>query len=143
MLCNSHHGLSIANARHIFLATILPIISYGSPIYFTNKRQNKLLQPFQLVQNKLLRWIVGAFCTTLVDSLHHLTSILPIQHNFSLIKHQSTIRILKLPHFSPVSQYVQSFFNRQYTIPRHVITRTYPYTNPLIYASSLIPYDTE
>jgi hypothetical protein len=78
VLGNSVRGLDFANWRKVYLAVILPILTYGSPIWFTDIRQKGLVQPLQVAQNQACRRLSGAFHTTPTAPLHHLLCIPPV-----------------------------------------------------------------
>lgn len=54
----------------------LPVLTYGSPIWF--KQQKQLSKTLQAVQDEAIRWMMGAFKTTPAEPLHQLIAILPI-----------------------------------------------------------------
>jgi hypothetical protein len=80
MLANCSRGLALAHARTAYLMAIRPLITYGSPVWYTGRRQDKLVQDLQVAQNEGLRWILGAFRTSPAEDMHHLASIPPIKY---------------------------------------------------------------
>jgi hypothetical protein len=78
VLGNSVRGLNFANWRKVFHAIVLPILTYGSPVWFTDVKQKGLIGILQVAQNKACRKISGCFRTTPTDPLHDLLGIPPI-----------------------------------------------------------------
>ncbi|PCH36556.1 hypothetical protein WOLCODRAFT_82532 [Wolfiporia cocos MD-104 SS10] len=97
MLTNTICGLNIYPARHLYTATILPILTYGAPLYYNAHRQQTLIRPITLAQNQSLRWLLGAFCTTPISSLETLSAILPIPIYLQRLNDTTAIRLRTLP----------------------------------------------
>jgi ribonuclease HI len=97
MLANSVQGLSIANARILYKTVVLPVLTFGTEVWYTSRRQKTLVDILSRAQNEGLRWILGAFRTTPAPALHHLSSILPIPHLLQHISTRAAIRIHSLP----------------------------------------------
>jgi hypothetical protein len=53
------------------------LITYGLPVWHTVRRQDKLVQELQVVQNAGLRSVLGAFHTSPAEDMHHIASIPP------------------------------------------------------------------
>ena len=77
LLGNSVRGLDQGNWRLAYNAICIPVLTYGSPIWFQN--QQKHIKTLQAVQNTAVVVITGAFCSTPCKPLHQLMAILPIQ----------------------------------------------------------------
>jgi Reverse transcriptase (RNA-dependent DNA polymerase) len=102
LLGNSIHGLDHGNWRLAYNAICLPILTYGSPIWYKGQKQlTKLLQD---VQNDAVRWIVGAFCSTPTDPLHQLIAILPIDLCLQMLSKTAALTLLTVPHSSQLIQ---------------------------------------
>ena len=110
ILGNSVRGLDYANWRLAFNAIILPVLTYGAPIWASGNCPKYLTNIAQVAQNDALRRIAGCFHTTPVDPLHHLLAILPIRFTLSKLCNSYLDRLAHLP-------------------PTHLL-RTLPYHNP-------------
>jgi hypothetical protein len=102
VLGNSVRGLDFANWRKVYLAVILPILTYGSPIWFTDVKQKGLVQPLQVAQNQACRRLSGAFRTTPTAPLHHLLGIPPVRYTLLKLRSQYVTRLSLLPPSSPL-----------------------------------------
>jgi hypothetical protein len=80
MISNCVRGLSIANARTIYNSVVMPVLTYGTPVWYTGVRQKGLVKILQTAQNLGVRWVMGAFKTSPLDELHHLASIPPVEY---------------------------------------------------------------
>ena len=81
----------------MFNSIILPVLTYGAPIWASGKPPKSLIQLAQVAQNDTLRCIAGCFCTTPVDLLHHLLAILPIPFTLSKLCQSYSDRLNRLP----------------------------------------------
>ena len=98
ILGNSIHGLDFANWHHVFHAMILPVLTYGSQLWFTRHGQCiGLAKQAQVAQNDAICWVAGYFHTTPVDPLHHLLAILPIHYTLEKLNGSFLDRLLHLP----------------------------------------------
>ena len=79
ILGNSIRGIHAANWRKIFYALILPVLTYGFPLYASQKRVVGITKTLQVAQNDALRKMTGAFKTTPVDPLHFMVAIFPVK----------------------------------------------------------------
>jgi len=78
ILGNSVRGLDYANWRKIFHSLILPVLTYGFPLYSTLARNKGLMDILQVAQNDAVRKMSGAFKTTPIVPLHYLMAIPPL-----------------------------------------------------------------
>jgi Reverse transcriptase (RNA-dependent DNA polymerase)/Endonuclease-reverse transcriptase len=99
LLGNSIRGLDFANWRKVFHAIILPVLTYGSPIWFNGhrSRQKTLLHTAQVAQNDAIRRIAGCFRTTPIDPLHHLLAIPPLPYTLEKLHGSYSDRLARLP----------------------------------------------
>ncbi|KAJ1307070.1 hypothetical protein OPQ81_008049 [Rhizoctonia solani] len=74
LLANIHCGLSIKHARQLYVACVIPILTYGAPLWFLGRRQKSLTKSLEGVQNTGLRWMLGAFKSTPVNDMEHLAA---------------------------------------------------------------------
>ena len=98
--------LKIGNQHHVtrllYRTVIVPILTYGSPIWYTGTRQKSHIKILERAQNEALRWILGAFRTTPCAEMHHIGAILPIPHLLRKLSANAAIRFRRLPSSSQV-----------------------------------------
>ena len=97
ILGNSVRGLDFANWRRVFHSLILPILTYGFPLYSSQSRIKGILDILQIAQNDAVRKISGCFKTTPIIPLHFLIAIPPIKHTIKKLTSQFKIRVANLP----------------------------------------------
>ena len=97
ILGNSVRGLDFANWRRVFHSLILPILTYGFPLYSSQSCIKGILDILQVAQNDTVRKISGCFKTTPIIPLHFLIAIPPIKHTIKKLTSQFKIRIANLP----------------------------------------------
>ena len=78
LLGNSVQGLDFANWCHLFHALILPILTYGLPLYTNNPCIKGLIKTLQVAQNEIVRKMSSTFKTSPIIPLHDLISIPPL-----------------------------------------------------------------
>ena len=91
ILGNSVRGLDYANWRKIFHTLVLPVLTYGFPLYSTQPRNKGLLDILQVAQNDMVRKMSGAFKTTPIVPLHYMMAIPPL--SLSIKKLTSVFRL--------------------------------------------------
>ena len=102
-LSNTIHGLSQVNMRTLFRTCVIPVLTYGSPVWFRpDHRQKGLVEKLQTCQNHALRLIAGAFKTTPCRALAILCHIPPIRLTLGKLSKGYANRISRLPDRSPV-----------------------------------------
>ncbi|QRW16424.1 Reverse transcriptase (RNA-dependent DNA polymerase) [Rhizoctonia solani] len=104
MLANTQRGLTIKHARILYLTCVIPILTYGSPLWFLGRRQKSLLEPLRKVQNQGLRWLLGAFKTTPIPCLEHLASIPPIHITCQKLIMNYSAKLRTIPKSSEVAK---------------------------------------
>jgi len=97
ILGNSVRGLDYANWRKLFHSLILPILTYGFPLYSTLARNKGLMDILQVAQNDAVRKMSGAFKTTPIVPLHYLMAIPPISLTLSKLTDVFRLHIQHLP----------------------------------------------
>ena len=97
ILGNSVRGLDYANWRRVFHSLILPVLTYGFPLYSTQHHITGLLNILQVTQNDAVRKISGCFKTTPIIPLHYLTAIPPIKFTIKKLTSQFKIHVANLP----------------------------------------------
>ena len=97
ILGNSVWGLDYANWCRIFHSLVLPVLTYGFPLYSTQPRIKGLLDILQVAQNDAVRKMSGAFKTTPIIPLHYLMAIPPIPLTISKLTSVFKLRLQRLP----------------------------------------------
>ena len=145
ILGNSVRGLDFANWRRVFHSLILPILTYGFPLYSSQSRIKGILNILQIAQNDAVRKISGCFKTTPIIPLHFLIAIPPIKHTITKLTSQFKIRVANLPPthllrtlttFNPAADWHLS------TNPETALTRLLPLHAPFFTFPSH-PYQTK
>jgi hypothetical protein len=99
VLRNSVRGFSLLRWKRIFQTVIVPVLTYGSQVWFTDHRQASLIGILQVAQNEACRKIGSFFCTTPTNLMHNLLSIPPIRYRLWHLIHQASLRLDRLPPF--------------------------------------------
>ena len=97
LLGNTVRGLSMANWRLVLNAVCLPVLSYGSPLWFVPGKTKGLVAKTQAVQNEMVRMVAGAFRTAPREALCHLTRMLPMEIYLEKLTFTSALRLYRLP----------------------------------------------
>ena len=79
VLGNSIRGFHLVSWRKIFISIILPVLTYGSQVWFCDVSQITLINMLQVTQNEACCKLTGTFHTTPIDMMHSLLSIPPIR----------------------------------------------------------------
>jgi predicted component of type VI protein secretion system len=77
-LRNTQRGLSAAATRQIYIACISSIADYGVQLWW-GKRKTLLLKQYQLLQNLVLRQILGAFKGSPIKAIEIKAAILLVR----------------------------------------------------------------
>ncbi|QRV95516.1 Reverse transcriptase from mobile element jockey protein [Ceratobasidium sp. AG-Ba] len=108
ILASSIHGISVKHCRLLFRGCIIPILTYGSVIWYTGRKQKSLIAPLVRAQNTGLRWLLGAFRTSPVSAMEHVASILPIHVALQRLSENAAVRLRRLPNQSEVAKRLPS-----------------------------------
>ena len=100
MTNNTPTTLDMANWRIVLNAVCLPVLSYGLQLWFIPGGSNRLINMLQVVHNKMVCMVVGAFCTALCEALCHLTRMLPMKLYAEKLTYTSALRLYRLPRAS-------------------------------------------
>lgn len=103
ILANTVRGISTSHGRLLYQACVLPILTYGSTLWFTGRNQKGLVQVLSVAQNKALVWILGAFRTSPIPAMEHLASIQPIPILLARLNRSAADRLNRLPPRSEVA----------------------------------------
>ena len=76
-------GASFARARHVYLAVVRPAITYGSTVWYapagTKDARKEMAGKLEVVQNRCLRIVAGAYKATPIEILQAKTMMPPMQ----------------------------------------------------------------
>ena len=97
VLGNSIRGFHLVPWRRIFISVILPVLTYGSQVWFRDVSQATLINMLQVAQNEACRKLVSTFHTTPVHMLHSLLSIPPIRFRLRHLLHTQGHRLASQP----------------------------------------------
>lgn len=106
LLANSIRGLSVYHAHLLFKTCVLPVLTYGSVIWFHGSRQKSLIRLIEHTQNAGIRWLLGAFHTSPVPAMEHVASIPPIHITLQRLSYNASTRLRCLPGKSEVAQHL-------------------------------------
>lgn len=99
MLGNSCRGLNPRNRRLAYRSCVLPILSYGMPLWYAanGSGTKRNLSLMARVQNFAVRWITGGFRTTPIGAMEILSGIPPLSISFNMQLTGLIARIHTLP----------------------------------------------
>jgi len=97
ILGNSVRGLDYANWRRVFHTLIVPILSYGFPLFSSNPHIKGLTNTLQIAQNDMVRKMSRCFKTTPIVPLHYILAIPPFSHTLKKLTTTFTLRLQRLP----------------------------------------------
>ncbi|QRW06896.1 Reverse transcriptase from mobile element jockey protein [Ceratobasidium sp. AG-Ba] len=104
LLANSVRGISVKHGRLLFKTCVLPVLTYGSVIWYTGIRQKSLIKPMERVQNQGIRWLLGAFRTSPVSAMEHVASIPPLPLTLQRFSENAAVRLRRLHTQSQVAR---------------------------------------
>ena len=73
-------GLSMANWRLVLNAVCLPVLAWGSQLWYLTGAAKMLIAMLQHVQNEMVKVVTGSFHTAPRGALLHITRMLPMVH---------------------------------------------------------------
>jgi hypothetical protein len=94
ILGNSIRGLDLIHWKQVYLMYVIPILTYGAPVWFTGHRQKGLIKTLQIAQNEGIRKITGVFRTTPTSITENMIGIAPIQYLLPRIIHSFRNRLI-------------------------------------------------
>jgi hypothetical protein len=97
VLGNSIRGLSMANWRLVLNAVCLPVLSYGSQLWYLTGAAKGLINMVQRVQNDMVKQVTGVFHTAPWGALLHFTHMIPMKHYIEKLTYTSVLRLYRLP----------------------------------------------
>ena len=87
ILGNSIRGLDLMHWKQVYSMYVIPILTYGAPLWFTGYRQKGLVQTLQTAQNEGIRKITKVFRTTPTAVTENMIGIAPIKYLLPRILH--------------------------------------------------------
>ena len=91
-IATSTWGATFRKSRLVYTAVVQPALAYGTPIWFSpeGKEATKpsLIRPLEVIQNRCLWTIAGAYKATPIPLLESETSTLPVRDYFSKLQAQ-------------------------------------------------------
>jgi hypothetical protein len=103
ILGNTQRGFTAKNLRTVYKASVYPVLSYASPVWYNGKGQKGLVKQLNKVQNIALRRIAGAFRTTKISALEIICSVPPLQYSLERENELYAQRLHKLHHTSAIA----------------------------------------
>ena len=106
VLGNTVRGLSMANWRLVLNAVCLPVMTYGSQLWFRSDGTRSgwgpkgLVDMLQKVQNKMVKTVMGAFRTAPWEALLHFARMIPMCHFLEKLAYMSALHLYRLPRAS-------------------------------------------
>lgn len=104
MLGNTKSGLRPVFLRQVHSACVLPVLEFGSIVWFTGHRQKGLTHRLDVVVRQVCRHILGAFKTTPADFLHLEASMPEMDLKLQARRESAAIRLAKLELRHPLIQ---------------------------------------
>jgi hypothetical protein len=102
VLGNTVRGLSMANWRLVLNAVCLPVLAYGSQLWYLTGAAKGLLNMVQRVQNDMVRQVTGAFRTAPREPLLHFSRMLPMKFFIEKLTYTSALCLYRLPRESQI-----------------------------------------
>lgn len=94
MLGNSRHGLAPELRRRIYLANVVPLLTYGAQLWWNPgwKGRAGTCRSLQQAQSRAVRWVTGAFRTTPIGAMEAFAGIMPIKDQIDKLMHCACLR---------------------------------------------------
>jgi ribonuclease HI len=105
MLSNTVKGLHQTHLRRLYIACVMPIMTFGCEVWWDrSKTHNKTLSDMLTkIQNKALRWIAASFKTTPIAALELETSTPPVEIRLDRLSNGAALRLHRLDPYHPLS----------------------------------------
>ena len=94
ILGNSIRGLDLVHWKQVYLMYIIPILTYGAPVWYTGVSQKGLINMLQVAQNEGIRKITGVFRTTPTNITENMIGIALIKYLLPRIIHSFRNRLI-------------------------------------------------
>jgi hypothetical protein len=102
ILGNSIRGIKIQMWRTLYNAVVAPVLTYGCPVWFTDRKQKGLIDILQTAQNDATRACSGCFRTSPTHALNHMTNIPPIRFRLRHLLQSAANRLDRLPPWAAI-----------------------------------------
>jgi hypothetical protein len=90
----------MANWRLVLNAVCLPVLAYGSQLWYLTGAAKGLINMVQRVQNDMVKQVTGAFRTAPRGALLHITHMIPMKYYIEKLTYTSALRLYRLPRAS-------------------------------------------
>jgi ribonuclease HI len=137
LLSNLCRGLSVYNARLLYKACVIPVLTYGSTLWFRDSGQTGLVALLERTQNVGLRWFLGAFRTSPIPAMEHLASIPPIKITLQKFTMNAANRLHRIAPKSEVARRMPRGWDSHDPSVPHIISATRRRTNKLAHSSPI------
>ncbi|KAL1947815.1 hypothetical protein VTO73DRAFT_13539 [Trametes versicolor] len=117
MLSNSNRGLTPMQRRTLYIACVLPLLTYGVEVWYRSKGVKGLMKPLVAAQHRALRWITGAFRTTPIGAMHSFAGILPLHLHCKKLQYRFFLRFHTLPPHHPLRASFPNIFKHSPNAP--------------------------
>ena len=94
ILGNSIRGLDLVHWKQVYLMYVIPILTYGVPVWYTGVSQKGLINTLQIAQNEGVRKITGVFRTTPTTVTENMIGIAPIKYLLDRTIHSFRNRLI-------------------------------------------------
>ena len=94
ILGNSIRGLDLVHWKQVYLMYVIPILTYGAPVWYTGISQKGLINMLQTAQNKGIPKITGVFRTTPAAVTENMIGIAPIKYLLPRVIHSFRNRLI-------------------------------------------------
>ena len=95
ILGNSIRGITPSQKRILYLTTVLPVLTYGFPIWYRPKARGcrTLYKKLEVIQHAAARWITGGFPTAPSGGLEILGRLAPLDANLDRLYRKAAVRL--------------------------------------------------
>jgi hypothetical protein len=90
----------MANWRLVLNAVCLPVLAYGSQLWYLTGAAKGLINMVQRVQNDMVKQVTGAFHTAPRGALLHITRMILMKYYIKKLTYTSALRLYRLPRAS-------------------------------------------
>ena len=90
----------MANWQLVLNAVCLPVLSYGSQLWYVPGVSKGLIKKLQVIHNEMVCMVAGAFRTAPCEALTILTCMLPMEHYINKLHYTSASQLYRLPRTS-------------------------------------------
>jgi hypothetical protein len=95
-IATSTWGATFSKSKLVYTAVVRLALAYRTPIWFSPKGKEatkpSLIRPLEVIQNRCLRTVAGAYKATPIPLLESETGIPPVRSHFSKLQAQYQLR---------------------------------------------------